>query len=157
MRSPYGSEFRELMTLWDKQLLLEKIDELRGKIKHLIDGHNFILFLQKKDDGDVFGADENGRLVFAKMKSPDEDMPEGWADEANFGCTNLSRAVAGSPSQTIFGMKDLENLDVIEDQDKLIDMLLGHVDKKKEVKVKPVKNQKDGAKIMLKEPEGSTD
>jgi hypothetical protein len=143
MRSIYGDEFRTLMEVWDRQQVVEAIDHLKDRVKALVNANGFILFLKRKGADDVFGADENGRLAFAQMKEPGEDVPDGWADEANFTCTNLSRAVRGEPTQTVFSGKDIPDLSVVEDMDDVIDALLGSGGPKV-VSVKAVKNKPEG-------------
>ena len=63
-KSPAFSSFRSLMDQWDEHLKLEKI-------KDIIDG-NLVLFFSKDDE--FFGCPEESRLVFAKIKNP-EEMP----------------------------------------------------------------------------------
>jgi|SRR6185437_10850653 len=126
MNSPYGYEFRNLMNLWDKHKLLEEINHKKEKIKTLLDRGPMVLFLKHKDNEGIFGADEPARITFARMMNPDDDdaSPD-WADGANFMATNLSKLLngEGDPS-TVFGKKDLKSLNVMDDKDKLIDMLV---------------------------------
>lgn len=107
MQSPGFSKFREWIT---NEFLIEK--ETEEKINHMIDSNGYILFFKK--DKDVFGAGEDSRLVFAKMKSPDEDMPKRWKDEASFSADNLNKSVKGEPSQHVFNNDDLKEMDVID-------------------------------------------
>lgn len=102
------STFRDLMTTWDEFLVQEDTD---SKINALLDNGEFILFFVKEKD--VYGADENSRVVFAKLKNPDDDMPNGWEDEANFSAQNLSQTVKGSGSQHVFGVNDLNKMKII--------------------------------------------
>jgi hypothetical protein len=126
MLSPYGEEFRGLMNTWDKQKLLEEIADHKNKIKAMIEGGPMILFVKHKDSGHVYGCDEPSRVVFARMNGkPDDDSPPEWADQASFMATNLSKMLNGEDgTDTVFGKKDLKKLDVMEDKDKLIDMLV---------------------------------
>lgn len=125
MLSPYGHEFRSLMNVWDKQKLLEEISQHKNKIKAMIEGGPMILYVKHKDNGNIFGCDEPSRVMFARMNNPDDDAPPEWADQANFMATNLSKMLNGEDgAETVFGKKDINKLDVIEDKDKLIDMLL---------------------------------
>ena len=107
MQSPGFSKFKEW--IGNEFLIAEETEE---KINHLIDSNGYILFFRKDDD--VFGAGEDSRLVFAKMKSPDEDMPKGWEDEASFSADNLNKSVKGEPSQHVFNNDDLKKMDVVD-------------------------------------------
>lgn len=84
-----------------------------SKISDLIDGKGLILFFEK--DKDIFGCDEDSRVLFAKMKNPkDEDLPDKWDEEASFSAHNLSRAVHGEPTHNIFNKKDFKSIKVID-------------------------------------------
>jgi len=109
--------FRDIMDVWDEILHEEHND---GKIESLLDGNGNILFFEK--DGDIFGAGEDSRVVFAKLKSPDEDMPQGWAKEANFTADNLTRAIKGESARYVFSKDDLKKIKVM-DRDKAFDAL----------------------------------
>jgi hypothetical protein len=104
-RSPAFSNFRELMDIWDEAVERDKIQALLGN-------NNLIFFFKK--DGDVFGAPEGSRVVFAKMKSPDEDKE--WAKEATFMAINLSKAMDGEVTRSVLTHDDLGNIEGI-DQD----------------------------------------
>lgn len=84
----------------------------KHKIRNLVDGHNFIMFFTK--DNGVFGAPEESRLVFAKMKTPDEETPDGWADEASFAAFDMIKALAGDKVQNLFSKKDLKKIKIID-------------------------------------------
>lgn len=117
MESPGFSKFRSLMDIWDTYLL-ESDNETT--IRNLIDQHGLIMFFKKDDD--YFGCGEDGRIVFAKMKNPDEDMPEGWEDEASFTATNIGKMIHGEPSQQVFDSKTIKKLKVV-DSDEVIEKL----------------------------------
>jgi hypothetical protein len=128
-RSPGFSNFRDLMDMWDIELAE---GEFNGKIKSLIDGRGLILFFKKGDD--VFGCDEDSRVLFAKMKNPkdDEDLPKNWDDDASFMANNLSRAIRGESTQSIFSKKDLKEIKVIdkeEAEEALLELAKGLGDK----------------------------
>lgn len=129
MLSPYGEEFRGFLDLWDKQAakqkLLEQIEDKKNKIKALLDGGPMLLFMKNKDSGDIFGADEPSRVVFARMKNPSEDESEEWVDNASFMATNLHKLLNGEEGhETVFGNKDMKHLDVMDDKDDLIEKLI---------------------------------
>jgi hypothetical protein len=110
LSSPGFSSFRSLMDLWDLSLAEE---ELESKIKALVEGGEYVMFLKK--DGDVYGVPEEGRVVYARMKHPDEDS-KGWVDEATFIGMNLTKMVQGHPSQSIFAKKDFGQIKVISSE-----------------------------------------
>lgn len=113
-RSPGFSQFRDLMDMWDIELAES---EFNSKIKSLIEGRGLILFFKKGDD--IFGCSEDSRVLFAKMKNPedDEDLPKNWEDDASFSANNLSRAVRGETTQSIFSKKDLKEIKVIDKEE----------------------------------------
>lgn len=92
-------------------------------VKKVIDGSNLILFFTHKNK--IFGAPEESRIVFARMKSPndDEEMPEDWADDANFSAYDLIQALSGNSTESLFSMNDLPKIDVIT-RDKAENMLM---------------------------------
>lgn len=104
---------------WFNQQLLAE-EEKDSKIRHFLDTQGLILFFKK--DKDYFGADEDGRVVFARLKDPDDETPSGWADEATFSAANLSKMVQGQPSTHIFSKNDIKKIKVV-DRDKVIDSL----------------------------------
>ena len=111
MESPAFSSFRNIMDIWD---------EAAGtmKIKSLIDTNSLVLFIEK--DGKIYGAPESSRLVFAKMKNPDDDIK--WAKDANFTVFDLGQALKGKRIQAIMTYKDLNSIKVL-DEDKIIKKL----------------------------------
>ena len=128
--SPGFSRFRELMDAWDKHCILEE----QGKsINDLMDRHGMILFFKKGDD--LFGAPEESRVVFAKLKSDDDDDPmsPGFRDEARFLGINLLKSMFGSPDdsvENVFGNQDIANIHVC-DRDDVVNMIMNHKPKKK--------------------------
>jgi hypothetical protein len=96
-------------------------EEERGNnIRHFIDSQGMILFFKKNDD--YFGAGEDSRVIFAKLKHPDGETPSGWDDEATFTATNLSKLVKGQPSTHVFDKSDLKKIKVV-DKEHVIDKL----------------------------------
>jgi len=86
----------------------------KNKITNILDGQNLIMFFSKNDR--FFGAPEESRIVFAKMKDPggNEDMPNNWEDEANFMAFDLMNALTGKDTQNIFSAKDLPEIKVLD-------------------------------------------
>lgn len=108
MESLGFSTFRQLIDAWDEQV--EK-DQQEKQVRNLVDGKGLLLFF--KFDGDVFGAGEDGRVVFARIKNPDKDEKE-WGKDASFSALNLTKTVSGEQTSSIFGSKDLDKIKVID-------------------------------------------
>jgi hypothetical protein len=96
--------------------------ENEDKIKHLIDGNNLILFFKKGDE--YFGSGEDGRIVFARIKNPDEETPDGWADEASFSALNLNKLAKGEPCQHVIDSNSIKKIKVV-DREEVIGKLKG--------------------------------
>lgn len=111
--SPAFSSFRKLMDIWDANIIKEdkKKDEKQSKVKNIIDGKNLIMFFKKGDS--IFGAPEESRIVFARLKNPDEEDPENWEDDANFNAFDLAKALSGDSVENLFSSADLPEIDVI--------------------------------------------
>lgn len=120
MKYPAFSSFRELITIWDDYLLREAEE---AKLNALLD--NFVLFFEK--DKNIFGATEESRVIFARLKNPDKELPDGWEDEASFSAQNLTKTVAGEASQHVFQKSDLKNIQII-DREKALQKLKGKGD-----------------------------
>ena len=108
--------FENLMELWDQALVVERQDVIKSLVNH----PGFVLFFQKGES--IFAAPEESRIVFAKLKSNDED--EGWKKEANFMGFDLMRALLGEKIQTLFNNGDMSGIKVLTDKDdicKIID------------------------------------
>jgi hypothetical protein len=110
-----------MMDDWDEILVREELDD---KIHTLVNNPSFILFFQK--DGDIFGAPEESRVVFAHLKNPDED--EGPNEDVDFMAINISRALRGEGPHTLFGKKDLKKIHVL-DREKAKKKLLHQAEK----------------------------
>lgn len=95
-------------------------EEAADKLNHMFDSHGFILFFKK--DGEYYGAGEDSRVVFAKLKNEDEDMGDGWDDEATFSAVNLKKLAQSDPSHHVFGKKDISKIKVV-DRDDVVDAL----------------------------------
>lgn len=105
MKSPSFSSFRQLLDQWDEV-------SPQFKVKVLLEDNSLVLFFKKGKT--IYGAPESSRLVFAKLKNPDEDTPDGWADEASFVAYDLGKAVHGDKVQVMFTNKDLDDLKVMD-------------------------------------------
>jgi hypothetical protein len=105
---PHFSSFRQLMHVWD-----EAVD--RQQIQDMIDGNNFVFFFKKKNE--IFGAPEESRLIFAKIKNPDEEASKEWVKEASFAAVNFNRALQGEKIKNIFGEKDINDIKIMEKEE----------------------------------------
>lgn len=127
--SPAFSKFRYWLDLWDHNL---QIMEAESDVNDVLDKHGMILFFKKDDD--LFGAPEESRLIFAKLKSDDEDDPmnPGFRDEARFMGINLLKSIYGDPEESIermFSLKDLPKI-VVCDRDDAVKHILNYKKKK---------------------------
>lgn len=96
---------------------LEDAESLEGEVNHLIDSAGHVLFFKKGKE--LFGAGEDSRVIFARMKHPDEETPKEWAKDASFSAQNLNKAVRGEPSQHVISNDDLKKIKVI-DRDEVV-------------------------------------
>jgi hypothetical protein len=80
----------------------------------MLGANDFVLFFTK--DKTIFGAPEESRLIFARMKKPDVDDKK-WVKDANFSALNLNNALEGLKTEVLFSYSDLKKIEVI-DQDK---------------------------------------
>ena len=115
MSSPISTTQR-LMAYWRSLWEAALDDQQKKKLKMMLDGGGLIFYFRYKDE--VYGAPEGSRVTFAKMKDPDdEDHTPGWLREANFMATNLTKMGQGQQVQTIFGEKDLKDVDVLSKEE----------------------------------------
>jgi len=111
MQSPGFSDFRSLMDLWDEQL--EKAE--RDKIRSMLEVNGFVFFFKKGNE--FYAAGEDSRLTFARMKNPDEETDEEWGKDAAFKGVSLNAALDGEKKLSLFYMKDIPNVKVIDKED----------------------------------------
>jgi hypothetical protein len=78
-------------------------------------GNANISFFFKKG-GEIFGAPEESRLAFARMKHP-EPEEKVWAKDANFSAIDLQKAIGGETTQRLFSNKDLAEIKILEKDD----------------------------------------
>lgn len=94
-----------------KWMIME--DDRKHEIESLLD--QFILFFQK--DGEVYGAGEDSRVVFAKMKHPDDELPTNWEEESSFSAHNLKKILNGEQGYHLFRKSDLKSIKIIDRED----------------------------------------
>lgn len=114
--SPSFSEFRSLMDRWDHFV------ESNKSLSELIDDHGLILFFKK--DKEVYGAPEESRLIFAKLKTDKEDDPmqPGFLKEARFPAIKLSKLKSNGEEdskEVVFGAEDIKKIKVIDREEAL--------------------------------------
>ena len=102
------SDFHNFYDLWEKRLN----GDFAEKIKTLLDGNELILFFINHDE--VYGTDEDNRVTFARIMHPTEDEGKAWTEEATFAAFNLTKALYGNKSKSIFGLKDKNDIEVID-------------------------------------------
>jgi hypothetical protein len=127
-KSPAFSSFRILMDTWDTYL---EEEEKENRVRSLLDGQGLIIFFSRGDS--IFGAPEESRLTFARMKNPSEDDTN--LDDATFIALNLLDTLMGKPQQTMFKMQDISKLKILP-KEKCEKILLKHVKKPKEPSAK---------------------
>lgn len=121
--SPSFSGFRGLMDRWDRMMFL---NESKDAIEKILDKHEVILFFTLGKE--LFGAPEPSRLIFAKLKTEDEDDPmqPGFRDEARFPAVNLLKCMEGEAEngvERVFGLKDLPKIKVIDKEEAVKKMM----------------------------------
>jgi hypothetical protein len=124
------SNFRDFVHTWNDYVEKEfQEQETDNQVEMLMAGQPFVMFFQKGKD--IYGATEEGRLTFAKMKGDEED--EEWKKEANFLGINLNKALEGIKVHNMFSVGDLEKIKVL-DRDVAKQKLLDKAAKMKNVK-----------------------
>lgn len=103
MNSLGFSSFREILDIWD-----ENKDKL--KIKVLLEDNGLVFFFKK--DNVIYGATENNRLTFSRIKNPEKE-DEKWSKEASFTAINLEDKEL---SKNIFGKKDIDQIEIIDQE-----------------------------------------
>jgi hypothetical protein len=66
-----------------------------------------------KFNKEYYASSEEGRLMFAYIKTPDKDDKK-WVKEATFTAMNISKAMKGEESERMFSSQDVPNIDVID-------------------------------------------
>ena len=109
MKSPQFSDFRNLMDTWDEATNNQK---KKDKLKDLIQGNGLILFFKKGKT--VFGAPEESRLAFARLKEEGHD--------GTFIAFKLEDALKGKSVKAEFGKDQLDEIQIIdrEEAEKLL-------------------------------------
>ncbi len=115
----FGEDFQELIDNWSDYL---ENEEKEKHVSMIVDGQNYVMFFLYGED--VFGASEPNRVIFARMKEPDSETSLSWVADASFMASNITKTLAGQPSQQMFKLKDIPNIDIIEDRADVTKILL---------------------------------
>jgi hypothetical protein len=127
MKSAPATELREYINLW----LEAKTKEVkRDSVRSLLDANNFVFFFKKGNN--LFAAPETSRVMFARMKNPDEETTEEAKKEQSFLALDLDSALEGEKAERIIKYEDLKELKVL-DRDKVEEMLVKRVGDPKKV------------------------
>lgn len=124
-----------------------------GAINHQIDAQGLILFFSK--DNDIYGAPEGSRVVFARMKHPQDDDS---SEDASFSAQNLSKLGSGEFGHQVFGKEDIKKIKIL-DRDEAVKKAIGkHTEKTPDtiqiVKVFPAgQKDRDEAPNMIRADE----
>lgn len=130
---------RKEFNLWEAAL------EKQAKIQAVLNDNDLVFFFSKGKE--IYGAPETSRVIFARMRHPDEETSAAWVKEANLLAFNLGKVLQGDDGKVVFGAKELDDIKII-DQDKAETELM-HVkvsDKKPDIDVPTDENppnQKD--------------
>jgi hypothetical protein len=127
------------MDVWDIYLL-EQDNE--NAIKSIINDNELIMFFKKDDE--YYGISEDGRIVFAKLKSSDDDVAKGWKDEASLTACNISKMISGEHSQSVFNYNDLKSIKVVDEKEVIEKLKNKATDSGKKI---------NNIKIVLNKPE----
>jgi hypothetical protein len=102
-------KFREfMMTLAE--------EDRQDRIQSVVNSPNMVLFFTK--DSVVYGAPEDSRVVFARLKSKGGEDGEKWKKDADFLAINLSSLLSDDKiSHSIMGRKDLKKIKVIDKEE----------------------------------------
>jgi len=97
----------------------EKTQNNKEQIKAMLGTNDFVFFFEKNKE--IYGAPEESRLMFARMKNPDPE-DNGWVKEANFSGLNLNKALKGEKTESLFSHTYLTKIKIL-DQDAAYDKL----------------------------------
>jgi len=138
------SNFRELMDLWDDYVFNETVE---NELEKFLDHKQLVMFFlypdikNKNGKGKkLYGTTEDGRLSFAKMKSPSPDDPP--RSDDNFQAFDLETLITKSDEPEdlqrikIFNKKDLNKIKIVSKDFVVKKLSKGNITKK----LKPVED-----------------
>jgi hypothetical protein len=97
--SIFYNNFREFIDRREKKLLKES---------------DLCLFFKK--DGIIYGATENSRITYARMKNPESKEDEAWKKEATFTAYDLEKSADGTKVKSVFNSEDADKLVPIDQE-----------------------------------------
>jgi hypothetical protein len=115
MKSKNATELRNYIDLWLESDAILKKSEGSDKIKTLLDANGFVLYF--KNGSSLLAAPEESRVVFARMKNPDEETPKAAQKEASFLAIDLDRALEGEKVEKIISFSEIDKIKVIDRDD----------------------------------------
>ena len=103
----WDTDLKHFIKIWE--------DEDAAQISALLNGQEFVMFFEK--DKSVYGADEDARLVFARIKNPDKETTKDWVKEANFMAINLTKALTGDKVHNMFSKADIKKIKILDEEE----------------------------------------
>jgi hypothetical protein len=95
--------------------------EKQSKVSSYLDENKYTLFFEYKKD--LYASDEDSRVVFAKIKNSDEDLPRNWKEDIKFVAVKLMPSLKGQNSTHLFSHKDLKDI-IFVDRDEIIKKII---------------------------------
>jgi hypothetical protein len=95
--------------------------EKQSKVSSYLDENKYTLFFEYKKE--LYAADEDSRVVFAKIKNADEDLPRNWKEDIKFMAAKLIPSLKGQNSNHLFSYKDLKDISCV-DRDEVIKKII---------------------------------
>ena len=144
----WDADIKHFMKIWME-------DDDATQIAALVNGQEFVMFFEKEKS--IYGVTEDGRLTFARMKNPDEEVSDDWAKEATFMAINLTKALSGDKVHNIFSQADIKKIKVIDEKEaerKLLEQAKNKKVKAGEIEPKEPNNQSMGT-IQLKDKDSN--
>jgi len=135
------------MDVWDNYVFMENVEH---EIEKFLDHKQLLMFFKypvgKNKDGaeaKLYGASEDGRLGFARMKSPNPEDPEEYQD--NFTAFDLKSLLNHTENKEevetikIFDRKDLKKIKILDKNDVIKELAKDKHPKEIEVDDEPEK------------------
>lgn len=118
------------MKILDFKTFFKMREDIENRVNTLLDNQDFIFFFKKEND--LYGANEGARMVFAKLKEKtnNKEDPKNWKKEASFMATNLTKAIQGENSKSVFSKKDIKKIKTM-DRDNVFKELIKKAKKEK--------------------------
>lgn len=85
-----------------------KEQERNTQVGSYLDEKKYTFFFEYENE--IYATEEDGRLIFAKMKNKDEDLPSDWKSDLKFMASKLFSSLKGEESNRFFGFKDLKKI-----------------------------------------------